>query len=296
MDICSGIGAVPKSSSASGLPPYLERIVVNSLVSIVMPSFNSSRHIRQSIESVLAQTFQDFELLVVDGGSRDQTNRIVHEYSRKDARVRLIENANDQGPAHARSVGIRSAKGRFVAFLDADDCWLPMKLDAQLSFMRSTGCQFCFTRYRIMSEDGGKVGCIIPMRPQYDYATMLGHRGIGTLTVMLDIDLLGNDILNTWLRAGGEELMWWLMILREGRTAYLLDADLARYRNTGGSLSKNLPYTLKTVWGMYTKRLSLGVFEASWYFVSYVMDSIVRRMRLKVCAAMSGILNSRITN
>ena len=258
------------------------------VVSVVMPSFNSTRHISIAIESVRRQSFPHFELLVVDGGSRDETCEVVCEIIRQEPRVRLIKNENDHGPAHARSIGIKQARGHYIAFLDADDYWLPEKLESQVSFMSRTSTQFCFSRYRSVSGDGQRLGCLVPMRESYNYRQALKHRGIGTLTVMIERELLSEDVISVWRRAGGEEYLWWLLILRKGVTACLVDKDLARYRDTTGSLSKNWMYTLCSVWNMYRTDLALPVAQAIWDFCSYFIDSAIRKIRLTVCGVVNG--------
>lgn len=263
-------------------------------VSIVMPAFNSGRYVLYAVQSVQAQTLRDWELLVVDGGSRDNTVDIVRGLAANDPRIVLLPNPDDQGPAHARSVGIRAARGKFVAFLDADDMWLPHKLEAQVDFMQKGQLRFTYTRYRLMSANGFSVGCVVPMRNRFDFAAILRHRGIGALTVMLDRELLTDDVITTWRRAGGEDSLWWFLILRKGETAHLLDEDLARYRNTAGSLSKNQLLTLRTVWGMYRTELSLPLHRAGWDYLSYFLDAAQRKCRLRACAAISRIAKRAI--
>lgn len=241
----------------------------------------------EAIQSVRDQSLKDFEVLVVDGGSKDQSRLIARTVSQQDPRIRLIENDDDHGPAHARAVGIRQARGRYVAFLDADDQWLPDKLETQVLFMSQPGVRFSFTRYRCISEDGRRIGCLVPMRKSYNYRCALRHRGIGALTVMIERELLTEDVISVWLRAGGEELMWWLLILRKGVTARLLDKDLARYRDTVDSLSKNQLYTLRSVWKMYRTELGLSISSATWHYLSYVLDVVTRKSWLKVCGVLT---------
>jgi teichuronic acid biosynthesis glycosyltransferase TuaG len=253
------------------------------LVSVVMPAFNSARHVRSAIASVLGQTFPDWELLVIDGGSRDDTRDQVRQSAAEDPRIRLLDNRDDQGPAHARCTGIQTARGRYVAFLDADDLWLPEKLELQLDFMRSRQVRFSYARYRRMADDGSRVGCMVPMRGSFRYGQALRGRGIGTLTVVVERDLLTPDIIQVWRRAGGEEYLWWLMILRKGVTAHLLDHDLGRYRDTSGSLSKNFTYTLRSVWRMYRNDLAIPLLLAVASYGAYVVSAGWRKSRVGVC-------------
>lgn len=256
-------------------------------VAVVMPSFNSARYIGAALDSVLHQTYRSFLVVVVDGGSTDGTRQVVQSIAADHPNICWIDNKDDKGPAHARSVGIDYARAecnaKYVAFLDADDFWLPEKLEAQIEFMARTDARFCYTRYRVISEDGAKVGCLVPMRRWYDFKKALRHRGIGTLTVMIDLELLTDDVIRVWRRAGGEELLWWLLIFRKGMIGHLLDRDLARYRDTVGSLSKNLSYTLRSVWSMYRVDLQLPVAVAAFDYLSYFLDSVLRKVRLVAC-------------
>ena len=257
-------------------------------VSVVMPAFNSERYVLQAIQSVQAQTSQDWELLVVDGGSRDQTRAIVSRLAADDPRVRLLPNPNDMGPAHARCTGVLAARGEYVAFLDADDLWLREKLDLQISVMRKHGIRFSYGRFRNMSEDGARNGCLIPVRRSFSFWQMLRHRGIGTLTVVVERALLTPDVISVWRRAGGEECMWWLLMLRKGLVAHLFDRDIGRYRDTGGSLSKNVMFTLRSVWQMYRDNLQLPLYTALPSYACYLVSTALRKARVQLCVRVRG--------
>jgi len=257
---------------------------VTSLVSVVMPCFNSERHVAEAVQSVRAQSYRDLELLVVDGGSRDGSRALVAAAAAEDSRIRLIDNPDDQGPAHARCAGVRAARGRYVAFLDSDDVWLPEKLTTQIGFMERADVAFSYTYYRQMSDDGSRLTPVVPMLSWYDYRRMLGHRGIGTLTVVVRRDQLSDDVTSAWLRAS-EDLLWWLLILRKGVTAHLVPDDLARYRDTAGSLSKNRRPTLEAVWTIYRDHLGVPLSARVWHYGSYAVDSVLRRLRLKMASA-----------
>lgn len=250
-------------------------------VSVIMPSFNSQAHIAESIASVQKQSFENWEFLVVDGGSTDHTYEIVHRCAIQDHRIRWISNPDDQGPAHARARGIRFSKGYYLAFLDADDTWLPDKLEKQILFMQKNGYDFTYTRYRTMWSDG-KVGHIISMSRSYTFSEYLRKRGIGNLTVMASRKLFTDSILSTCRRSGGEDTLWWLLVMRNGATARLLDEDLARYRSTPGSLSKNQIHTLRTVWSMYRRELDLSPVHTFFVFAGYFLDVFFRRYRASI--------------
>ena len=252
-------------------------------VSIIMPCFNSEKFIEEAIQSVLEQSFTDFELIIIDGGSSDNTINIIKKLSKIDKRISYIANLNDQGPAHARFKGIKKSKGKYIAFLDADDLWLTNKLDLQINFMIKDNLSFCYTRYRAINESGQKVGCLIPMYKSYNFSKALGRRGIGTLTVAVKKSVLSTDIIEYYGKSHGEEYLWWLLILKKGITARLLNIDCARYRSVGGSLSTNRYLHQKTVWHTYRNEIGLNIFYSIFYYISYLIDASARKIWIFIC-------------
>ena len=258
------------------------------VVSVVMPAFNSSSYIRQSINSVLNQSFQSWELLVVDGGSTDQTLSIIHEIKKSDSRVRLINNLNDCGPAHARAIGIAHAKGKYIAFLDADDLWLPKKLALQIEFMKNNNYHFSYTAYRKMDESGLLASCALSTHSSFGFISGLTRRGIGSPTVVISRDLFDDNILATIGKSHGEETLWWLLILKKGVRAYGLLQPLALYRDSPQSLSKKVMRNQTTVWHSYLNELRVPVLLAFIAYFLYVTDVFIRRLRLRVCTSIKG--------
>jgi len=253
-------------------------------VSVIMPAFNSMRHISEAIESVLSQSFSDFELLVIDGGSTDGSVEIINKFVENDNRVIFLNNIDDQGPAHARSVGIRHSTGKYVAFIDADDAWLSNKLSMQINFMEDISIDFCYTSYRSMDESGVKLSCIVPMYSSYNFYQALARRGIGTLTVMVRRGLLTESVLNEFGKSHGEEYLWWLLILKQGGVAKHLDEDTARYRDAEGSLSTHRYRHQLTVWNSYRNEIGLGIVMAIVFYSSYMIDAASRKMWVAVCS------------
>lgn len=255
-------------------------------ISVIMPAFNSSKYIRFAIESVLAQSRGDFELLVVDGGSKDDTVSILKELEQTDSRVRYVHNVNDRGPAHARATGIRQAQGTYIAFLDGDDVWLPTKLEEQVGFMESTGNVFTYTYYSGMSADGSDVMCPHSAYKSYTFWRMMATRGIGTLTVVVKRDLLTDDILEHHGKSHGEELLWWLFILRRGVVARLYPKNLAHYRDTEGSLSTFRWKHQLTVWDTYRTEMGMNPVLSTILYLTYIVDVAVRRIRTVICTSL----------
>ena len=264
------------------------------IVSIVMPTFNSASFFEASIDSVLQQEFQEWELLVVDGGSRDSTNEIVMRYSETDPRVCLILNTDDKGPAHARAKGVRLGRGEYVSFLDGDDLWLPKKLSEQLEFMRSTNTDFAYTQYRVMNSQGTEASCVMTAYCNYGFWSALALRGIATLTVVAKRSLFTEDILNTYGLSHGEDYLWWLKILRYGGVqARGLMKPLALYRDVEFSLSKQRWRHQCSVWRIYNVDLNVPAPIAILVYATYLFDVTLRRLRCQICTKLCGTTELR---
>jgi len=257
-----------------------------SKVSVIMPAFNSCTHIEQAIRSVLNQTFYDIELLVVDGGSTDGTIDLIKEFSSYDNRVHYVNNLNDAGPAHARHVGIQQSVGEYVAFLDADDYWLPEKIEKQLKFMQQNDVKFSYTGYRSVDEHGNNLSCPVLMKDSYNLKQALTYRGIGILTVMLERSLLTEDVTKSSTRFA-EDYLWWLLILKKRYVAKHLDVDAARYRNSNNSRSNNRFGHQLSLWHIYRKHVGLSFAVAFSYYSIYVVNTIFTKLKVSICNVVS---------
>ncbi|MGG3891250.1 glycosyltransferase family 2 protein [Metabacillus fastidiosus] len=250
-----------------------------SLVSIITPAYNASEFISETIDSVKAQTFSNWEMIIVDDCSSDHTREIVRKAVEKDKRIKLIELPQNGGPANARNVAINAAKGDFLAFLDSDDLWLPHKLERQLSFMEEHDIAFSYTMYQMMDQKGEKKVTLIHVPPSIVYKDLLKNTIIGTLTVMLDKRKTGNIQLFP-ARNCSEDYGLWLSILAKGITAYGINEELALYRKCENSLSSNkLKSALKT-WNTYRKIERLNIFASCWYFMNYSLRALKKHTNL----------------
>jgi len=234
-----------------------------ALVSIVMPACNAEKQISESVQSVVSQTFPHWELLIIDDGSTDSTRLIARNFESKDPRIRLIGLQKNQGVAHARSVGIASSTGRYLAFLDSDDLWLPLKLERQVEFMKRRGIAFSFTEYRAIGREG-QLGPRTRVPEKVDYNDLLKGNVIGCLTVMIDRSIIGPFAIPRIDHA--EDFATWLQILKQGYTAWGIKEDLARYRLSPASLSANKFRAVLRTWGLYREVEQLPTIKASWYF------------------------------
>jgi teichuronic acid biosynthesis glycosyltransferase TuaG len=242
-------------------------------VSIVTPAYKAAAYIGKTIESVLAQTHSDWEMLVVDDCSPDDTRAAVRAYCERDSRVRLIEQAKNGGPGLARQAAVEKAAGRYVAFLDSDDFWMPRKLERQLAFMKASGASFSFTGFRRISADGSRVGRQIRVPPRLSYGALLGNTAIATSTALIDRERTGPfRMVNTYY----DDFALWLEITRRGFPAFGLDEDLMRYRVVGGSVSRNKGRSARMVWRTYREVERLGFAHASWCFVRYAMNATLK--------------------
>jgi teichuronic acid biosynthesis glycosyltransferase TuaG len=248
------------------------------LISVVIPAHNVAPFIGQTLASVISQTLPDWEALVVDDGSTDETWDVVQRISRLDNRIRPFRLDRNSGATVARNTAIGLARGEMLAFLDGDDWWPVTKLETQLAFMDRLGCAFSFGPYECMSEDGLKtIKRIDATAPTaVDYPGML--RKVATLgcsTVMLDRRQLP-DIRFPPIRQGQDYALW-LGILKRGVVAYRMDGVTAYYRLRKGSLSRNKFRKAMRQWEIYRKHEALGFIESCECFGKYAWRAIVRR-------------------
>ena len=236
------------------------------LVSIVTAIYNAERWLPETLASVKAQTLTDWELLLVDDRSTDGSAAIAKAAAGEDLRVRVFRTPRNLGPSAARNLAIDAARGRFIAFLDADDLWLPEKLARSIEWMTSRGHAFVYHDYRHMSHDGSRVGALIEAPEHLNLRTLHTRRGVGCLTVVIDRDWIPNFRFPPPSPYLAEDFCLWAQILRQGHVGHRLPADLARYRLSPQSRSANKLRCAIDVWHLYRKisRLSFPL-AASWW-------------------------------
>lgn len=215
---------------------------MSSLVSIIMPSYNTAPYIAESIRSVIAQTYTDWELIIVDDASTDNTDEVVGKFTElaevntKDlsSKIHYLKNDRNRGAAYSRNRALREAKGKWIAFLDSDDLWAPDKLEKQIAFMEKNGYAFSYTRYEEMDENGTPTGTIVSGPKRITKTGMYNYCWPGCLTVMYDREVVG-DIQIAEIQKNNDYAMW-LKICRKA-DCYLLNENLARYRKRDGSIT-----------------------------------------------------------
>lgn len=202
------------------------------MVSVIMPAYNSGKYIKDAISSVLEQTYADFELLIVNDASEDDTEAVVQSFN--DDRIRYFKNNQSMGAAICRNSAIRHAKGEFIAFLDSDDLWKPEKLEKQLAFMMQNNCAFSYTAYEEMNESGEKSGRIVSGPKKVTRTGMYTFCWPGCLTVMYNRNVVGD--LEIYPIERNNDYAMWLKIIKKANL-HLLEENLAVYRRRQGSVS-----------------------------------------------------------
>lgn len=240
------------------------------LVSIITPAYKAEQVVAETIRSAQAQSYPHWEMLVVDDGSPDATAGVVAGFAAADPRVRLIRQAN-AGPAMARQKALDHARGRYIAFLDSDDLWLPAKLERQLAFMARERAAFSYTAFRRICADGTGAGHLIEVPAQMTYRRLLGNTAIATSTVLIDRAATGDFRMT---KTYYDDFVLWLSILKRGRVALGLNEDLMRYRVMGGSVSRNKVKSARKVWRTYRDIEGLNPLLAAVHFARYALHAL----------------------
>jgi teichuronic acid biosynthesis glycosyltransferase TuaG len=246
------------------------------LVSIITPCWNVERLIGETIQSVQAQTFGDWELLIADDCSTDRTPAIVERFAASDPRIRLIRQPRNGGPALARQAAIDQAQGRYLAFLDSDDLWLPAKLERQLAFAQKVGAPLSYTGFRRIDEAGSVTGRLITVPESLTYRQLLKNTSIATLTAMVDRHLAGKIAMRN---EPYDDFCLWLSILKPGLVAYGLNEDLARYRVRGHSVSSRPLRSARWVWHIYRNVEKLSLLKSAWCFAHWSTRACLKRLQ-----------------
>ena len=246
------------------------------LVSIITPVYYADRFLSDTIKSVQNQTYKNWEILLIDDCSKDNSAQIIKEFQKYDNRIKYIKLKKNSGASVSRNEGIRNAKGRFIAFVDSDDIWKPEKLEIQIKYMLKENLGFTFTSYRYMKENGELTNKIAKAPSKINYNGLLKNTIIGCSTVVIDREIV--DYFEMPLVRRGQDTATWLQILRKEKYAYGIEQDLVNYRLVGESLSSNKIIALKRTWNTYRNVEKLGLLKSSYVFCFYVFNAIKKRI------------------
>ena len=248
-------------------------------VSIVVPVYNAENYIRQTVDMVRRQTYTDWELILVEDCSKDNSAQQLRdlECELQDERIRVIYKEQNEGAAKARNTGIEAATGRYLAFLDADDIWMENKLADELAFMREKQAAFVFTAYEFGDGQGIGTGKIVKVPDTLTYKKALSRTVIFTSTTLFDLSMLGKDLVKMPNVPSEDSATWW-QILRAGYTAYGYPNVTTIYRRPPQSLSSNKGKAIQRIWYLYRNVEKLPLVTSVFCFVGWAFRATMRRL------------------
>lgn len=250
------------------------------LVSVIIPCYNSAKHIGDTLASVSAQTMGDFEILVVDDCSNDGSESVIERASALEPRLRLFKQDANKGVAKARNWALAESKGRYIAYLDSDDLWAPQKLERQIAFMSERNIGACFTSYETVEEDGSYRNTVhVP--PSITYRQYLKNTVTCSHTLLFDTCIIDKSLLVMPDIRRGQDFATWLQVMKAGHSLYGLDVPLAKYRKCAGSLSSDPLKSVRRTWNIYRKVEHLSVPYASYCQFWQLYHAAIKRIRSK---------------
>lgn len=230
------------------------------LVSIITPSYNSANFINKTIDSVLSQTYQNWEMIIIDDHSADNSLEIIEKYIKQDQRIKLFSLKQNSGAAIARTKAMQLANGKYIAFLDSDDLWYPNKLEKQLEFMNKRNHAFSCTAYEQIDEKGKSLNRIVQTKQKINYNRLLLDCPVGNSTVMYDVSTMGKfEVPN--IRKRNDDALW-LKMLRKEKYIWGIPDILTQYRIRPNSISVNKFSLIKYHWHLYRKIEHLNIFRS----------------------------------
>ena len=243
--------------------------------------YNSEAFISDTIFSVISQTYNNWELLLIDDGSNDKTLESVNLVATRNSKIKLFKNETNQGAAIARNKGIEAAKGEYIAFLDADDLWKPEKLEKQIAFMLTENCDVCFSSYEHIDEAGNSLNRLVKALPELTYHKYLKSNYIGNLTGIYNAKVLGK-ITAPNLRKRQDWLLWLSAIKKSGKPAKGIQESLAYYRVREDSMSASKMNLLKHNYWVYKKGLRFSTLKSVRYMLIFLKEHFFVKSKLIV--------------
>lgn len=243
------------------------------LITVVMPNYNGHRFVEQAIDSVLSQTYPNFELLIVDDCSKDDSLQLIQHKAQSDSRIRVIELKKNAGVANARNVGVREAKGKYIALLDNDDLWTEDKLERQLTIAEK-GFDIVYCSYDFIDEQNKSVKkpFIVPQQTSFD--KMLASNVISCSTGFIRTELMQAHSFNPEFYH--EDYVLWMELLRGCPAVYGDQKVLMHYRQVAGSRSNRKGNAAKERWNTYRKALKLSFPMSVWAFLRYALNGVIK--------------------
>lgn len=222
---------------------------MNDLVSILIPTYNTEKFIRATLQSVLNQTYSNWEMILVDDASTDQTVAIIEEFAQNDKRIKLFKLEKNSGNGFTRNAALEKATGKYIAYLDADDLWFPEKLEKQIQFLKVNNQYFTFSFYDSIDEEGNNLNRRVESPNPLTYDQLFFCNYVGNLTAIYDVDYFGKIILETSQKR--QDWRIWLTILKQIKTVKPVSETLAFYRIRKDSVSSSKFKLIKHNFGVY---------------------------------------------
>lgn len=249
---------------------------MNDLVSIITPSYNTAKFIAETIDSVRLQTYNNWEMIIVDDCSTDDTDAVVEGYL-GDSRIKFFKNEKNSGAAMSRNRALREAKGRWIAFLDSDDLWEPRKLEKQIKFMEKSGYSFSYTNYVEIDEKSQLLGVQVTGPKKITKRGMENYCWPGCLTVMYDREKVGLIQIKD-IKKNNDYAMW--LEVCQKTDCWLLNKELAKYRKRSGSVSR---HSIMTMVGWHYKLWKevegKGTIAALWYTYWNLFYGLIKKLK-----------------
>lgn len=251
-----------------------------ALVSIIMPAYDAAEYICESIESVMQQTYPNWELLVIDDASHDATHEAVEESRNGDERIKIHKLPTNQGAGFARNIGIKASRGDYICFLDADDIWKPQKLEIQLEFMNRERVDVCYASYELMNESGESINRKIEALPDLTFQKLLKANYVGNLTGIYNAKKIGK--IYCPLIRKRQDWGLWLLAVKESGGAKGIQEPLARYRIRKNSISGNKFEMLQYNYSVYREVMDFSTSKSLFWMSMFLWEQIFVKSKRKV--------------
>ncbi|MDA9201819.1 glycosyltransferase [Flavobacteriaceae bacterium] len=245
------------------------------LVSIITPSYNSEEFISQTINSIINQTYSNWELLITDDCSNDLSTEIIKSFVKKDNRIKLYTLDYNSGAGVARNNSIKYSNGKYIAFCDSDDQWLPNKLEKQIAFLKENNLQFSYSSYKVCNEEDEIVGSVICPK-EVSFRKMLNNNYVGCLTAIYDSEKLGKFYMSKIRNR--QDWVLWLNILKNSGPAMGLTEPLAIYRERSSSISSNKIKQFKFNWNVYRKELGYNSIVSTLLIINFLFHYAAKKI------------------
>lgn len=249
------------------------------LVSVITPMYNGEKYLTEMIDSVINQTYSNWELVIVDDYSTDNSCKIVEEYVKQDSRIRLIKQKKNAGPAEARRVSIKNAKGKYIAFLDCDDIWMPEKLEKQIGYMESNGVTVTCTSYHIGSEDCKVIHKEFIVPKLINYKMLLKQNYLSCDTVVINKEAVREISIESYKKH--EDYITWLRLIKQVNEVHGIRDSLAVYRMRNNSRSSGKVDSAFQIWKVYKEKEKLNSISATIYTLYYIVNGVLKYQGMK---------------